>query len=66
MSKAKPVAGAATPLAAIPEVDTHGDDKMTTKQAAVLRELCEMTGEPFDAALTRRQAEERIAYLKDK
>ncbi len=65
MPKVKPVAAGAAPLAALPEIETHADEPMTPKQAAILRELCERKGEPFDGALTRRQAEERIAYLDD-
>lgn len=40
-----------------------GDEKMTPKQAAMLRTLCEDLGEEMDEGLTRAQADERIAAL---
>ncbi|MFQ6551559.1 DUF3072 domain-containing protein [Aestuariibius insulae] len=42
------------------------DAPMTEKQAAELRELTEKTGDPFDANLTERQADERIAELRER
>lgn len=54
-------------LSAIPEADAQrGDEPMTPKQAAILRELAEDAGEPFDGALTQAQARERIEYLKNR
>lgn len=41
------------------------EEPMTEQQAVRLRELCERTGEPFDAALTRYQASRRLAYLEE-
>ena len=66
MSKPKPPIAGQTPLSAVPEVDTHGDEKMTPEQAATLRALADEAGEPFDAALTRAQAQERIDELKSR
>lgn len=54
-----------TPLAAIPTVDTHGDEPMTDRQAVEMRVLTEKLGEPMDGVLTRRQAARRIAALKE-
>ncbi|WP_375258687.1 DUF3072 domain-containing protein [Citreimonas sp.] len=49
------------------EEDVAGRDEepMTEKQAARLRDLCERTGEPFDASLTKYQASRRLAYLEE-
>lgn len=58
-----PGTGGSLPAAIL---DSHDDSPMTDKQAVVLRDLCERHGEPFDGNLTRDQADERIAYLKDK
>ncbi|SFH14048.1 Protein of unknown function [Palleronia marisminoris] len=45
--------------------EVRGDDEqMTEEQAAHLRQLCEKHDEPFDANLTRRQANERIDALE--
>ena len=41
------------------------EDPMTEAQAAELRQLCEARDEPFDRALTREQADARIAALKE-
>ncbi|WP_226779417.1 DUF3072 domain-containing protein [Oceaniglobus trochenteri] len=54
----------ASAIGAVPTVDTHGDEPMTDKQAAYLRNLCDKTGEAFDTALSRRQANERIEALR--
>ena len=43
-----------------------GNEPMTDRQAAELRELCEKHDEPFDGHLTQDQAEARIAALKDR
>ena len=45
--------------------DRRDDAPMTDVQAVELRELCDVKGEPMDANLTQRQADERIAALKD-
>ena len=45
--------------------DYDADAPITEVQAARLRQLCEALGEPFDAALTQRQAMERIAALEE-
>ena len=42
------------------------DEPMTELQAARLRKLTEKLGEPMDGALTRGQAEARIAALKER
>ncbi|MGR3758403.1 MAG: hypothetical protein ACU0AT_14365 [Tranquillimonas sp.] len=58
-----PMAGAATPEAGT--FGLGGDaSQMDQVQRARLRELCEKTGEPFDATLTHRQANDRIRYLE--
>ena len=41
------------------------EEEMTEKQAVELRELTSEADEAFDGSLTRRQAERRIAYLKE-
>ena len=41
------------------------EEEMTEKQAVELRELTSEAGEAFDGSLTRRQAERRIAHLKE-
>ncbi len=41
------------------------EERMTEKQAVKLRELTSKADEPFDASLTRRQAERRIAHLQE-
>lgn len=66
MSRSKPTAIGSTPLTGVVAVDTHGDEPMTPKQAAILRELAEMSGEKFDGGLSRKQAHDRIEYLKSK
>jgi hypothetical protein len=65
MTKHKPVAAGFSPLAALPDVDTHGDEPMTEKQAVKLRALTEQTGEKMDGNLNRRQAAKRIAVLEE-
>lgn len=47
------------------DLEGRDDEPMTEQQAVRLRELCERTGEPFDAALTRYQASRRLAYLEE-
>jgi hypothetical protein len=50
-----------------PEDLTHDNDgPMTEMQMVELRKLTEAAGEPFDAALSERQAAQRIAYLRDR
>jgi hypothetical protein len=44
--------------------DRESGDRLTEVQAVELRELCEQLGEPFDAELTRWQAEVRIRALR--
>lgn len=44
---------------------TDPEERMTEVQAIELRELTSEANEPFDASLTRRQAERRIAHLKE-
>lgn len=41
-----------------------GDEPMTGAQASYLHTLCEETGEPFDATLTKAAASEAIDRLK--
>lgn len=51
------------------DVDDLGSDPdapMTERQAAYLRELTERLDEPFDAALTKQQAKNRIRALEDR
>ncbi|RVT82693.1 DUF3072 domain-containing protein [Rhodobacteraceae bacterium CCMM004] len=64
--KADPAAAAPTPAAGFGAVDTDGNDPMTDEQAVKLRALSEEAGEPFDGALTRAQADERIDLLEEK
>jgi hypothetical protein len=54
-----------TPLSGFATVTGDADEPMTEKQAVVLRDLAERAGEPFDGALTRGQAEERIEALRE-
>ena len=42
------------------------DAPMNPKQAVLLRDLCEKTGEEFDTSLTEAQADERIRVLQDR
>jgi len=46
--------------------DGNRDEPMTPAQAARLHELTEQLGEPFDSALTRRQAAARLRELERK
>lgn len=62
--KEHPAVAPASPIGAAPTVDPQGDEPMTDKQAALLRNLCDKADEAFDTGLTRRQANERIAYLR--
>lgn len=59
-----PLVAGGTPLSAVATADDHSDAPMTSQQGDELRALAERAGEPFDGNLTRRQAAERIAYLK--
>ena len=54
-----------TPLSAVPTVAGRADDPLTDKQAAILGDLADRAGEPFDGNLTRGQAEARIEALRD-
>lgn len=49
-----------------PEDWKTGDEPMTEAQASYLRTLAEETGEPFEEALTKAQASERIDALRDR
>lgn len=44
----------------------NAEEPMTEAQAAELRDLSEQAGEPFDAGLDYHQAEDRLAYLREK
>jgi hypothetical protein len=46
--------------------DREPGGRMTEVQAVELRELCDRLDEPFDAELTQRQADARIAVLRRK
>ncbi|MCP1168219.1 DUF3072 domain-containing protein [Limimaricola litoreus] len=54
----------------LPETEARTPDDpdapMNPKQAVLLRDLCEKTGEEFDASLTEAQADERIRVLQDR
>lgn len=41
------------------------DAPLTDETTATLRDLCEKTSQPFDSALTERQAQRRIAALRE-
>ena len=43
-----------------------GDEPMTEAQASYLRTLSDEVGEPFDEALTKAQASQRIDELRDR
>lgn len=64
--KETPMVMGQTPLAGFATVRGDADEPMTEKQAVILRDLAEKAGEPMDGGLTRGQAEERIAALKDR
>ncbi|GAD54356.1 MAG: hypothetical protein ACJASC_002596 [Limimaricola cinnabarinus] len=55
--------------AVLPETEARTPDDpdapMNPKQAVLLRDLCDKTGEEFDASLTERQADERISVLQE-
>jgi hypothetical protein len=53
-----------TPVAAFATMEGHADEPITDRQAAILRDLAERAGEPFDGNLTRGEAEERIEALR--
>jgi hypothetical protein len=53
-----------TPVAGFATTDGHADEPMTDRQAAILRDLAERAGEPFDGNLDRGQAEGRIEALR--
>lgn len=63
--KEDPQAIGQTPLSAVPTVDGRADDPITDRQAAILRDLADRAGEPFDGNLTRGEAEARIEALRD-
>ena len=49
--------------------DPHAPDDdapMTDKQAAILRDLTDREGLDFDGSLTKAQADERIAALRER
>jgi hypothetical protein len=50
----------------VPGIKGMREGRMTEGQAVRLRELTQELGEPFDAALTRRQAAMRIRELEKK
>ncbi len=54
--------------AVLPETEARTpndpDAPMNPKQAELLRDLCDRTGEEFDASLTEAQADERIRVLQ--
>lgn len=51
----------------VTDPDGHDPEgEMTAKQATILRDLCERLDEPFDGNLTHRQANERIAALRNR
>jgi hypothetical protein len=54
-----------TPVAGFATTEGHADDPITDRQAAILRDLAERAGEPFDGNLTRGEAEARIDALRD-
>ena len=41
------------------------DAPMTARQADILRDLADKLNEPFDSALTQKQAQARIAALEE-
>jgi len=55
--------------AVLPETEARTPDDpdapMNPKQAVLLRDLCDKTGEEFDTSLTERQADERISVLQE-
>ena len=55
--------------AVLPETEArtaeNPDAPMNDRQAVLLRELCDRTGEEYDASLTERQADERISVLQE-
>ena len=54
-----------TPVAGFATTGGHPNEPITERQAAILRDLAGRSGEPFDGNLTRGEAEERIAALRD-
>ncbi|WP_108482594.1 DUF3072 domain-containing protein [Oceaniglobus ichthyenteri] len=62
----KPAVAPGHPVGGIPAADHGEPEPMTEKQAALLRNLCDRAGEPFDTALSRRQAQARIDALRVK
>ncbi|WOI56597.1 DUF3072 domain-containing protein [Palleronia sp. LCG004] len=65
-TKHDPMDVASFPVAGAVETgeNPHGNEPMTDKQAAELRELCEKHDEPMDGNLTQDQADARIEALK--
>lgn len=57
-------AAAPTPIAGVASVEEHGDEKMTSAQADVLKALCDKHGETFDQTLSRDAAAAEIQRLK--
>lgn len=53
-----------SPAAGFATTEGHTDDPITDRQAAILRDLAERAGEPFDGNLTRGQADARIEALR--
>jgi hypothetical protein len=54
-----------TPVSGFATTEGHADDPMTDRQGVILRELADRAGEPYDGNLNRKQAEERIAWLRE-
>ncbi len=65
-TKHDPMDVASFPVAGAVETGENpkGNEPMTERQAAELRQLCETHDEPMDAELTQDQAEARIEALK--
>lgn len=59
-----PTAGSAENARRHPEEWVTEDEPMTEAQAAVLRTLCEESGEAFDPALSKADAMQRIESLQ--
>ena len=63
--KEEPLIAGRSPVSAFPVVDSTADEPMTEKQAVILRDLTERLDEEYDESLTRGQADQRIAALRE-
>jgi hypothetical protein len=63
-TQGRPACRGPDPVAGFATTEGRADEPITDRQAAILRDLAERAGEPFDGNLTRGEAEARIEALR--